>query len=85
MIDPTFRYISRLFAFSFKNGKSDRTRNYLDKYYMPLLEFKDFNVLIANISFFGQTVKSKQDAYEKLIKKSKKNLYHRKYYKLIGI
>ena len=46
---------------------------------MPLVEIKDFVALIDNKPFFGQPVKNKQKAYEKLIEMS------RNYYKLIGI
>ena len=62
---------------------------------MPLIEVKDFNVLIDNKPFFDQPVKNKQEAYEKLIEMSRNddyttgNLldfsYHQNYYKLIGI
>ena len=51
LIDPAFRNINRLFVFSFKNGKNDPTRNYFEKYYMPLVEIKDFNALIDNKPF----------------------------------
>ena len=43
LIDPTFRNIYRLFFLSFKNGNNDPTRYYFDKYYMALVEIKDFN------------------------------------------
>ena len=46
MIDPTFRNINRLFVLSFRAGKNGFTRNYSDKYYMLLVEIKDFNSLI---------------------------------------
>ena len=62
---------------------------------MPLVETKDFNALITNKSFCDQPVKSKQEAYEKLIEMSRSDdyttgiwldyLYHQKFYKLIGI
>ena len=38
---------------------------------MPLVEIKDFNVLINNKLFFDQPVKNKQEAYEKRIEMSK--------------
>ena len=95
LIDLTFRNINRLFVISFKNGNNDPTRNFFDKYYMPLIEIKDFNVSIDNKLFLGQPVKHKQEAYEKLIEISRNDdyttgnlldyLYHQKYYKLIGI
>ena len=53
-----------------------------------------FNSLIENNPFFGQPVKNKPEAYEKLVEMSRKDdcttgnlldyLYHQKYYKLIG-
>ena len=62
---------------------------------MPLVEFKDFNALIDNKSFFDQSMKSKEKAYEKHAKMSRTNnytsgnsvdyLYHHNYYKFIGI
>ena len=87
--------IHRLFALSFKNSNDDHTRNSFNKYYIPLVEIKDFNALIDNKPFFDQPVKNKQKAYEKLLEMSNKDdyttgnlldyLYHQKYYKLIGI
>ena len=62
LIDPTFRNINRLFVLSFKNGNNDPTRNSFDRYYMPLVEIKDFNALIDSKPFFDQPVKSKQEA-----------------------
>ena len=87
--------INKLFVISFKDGNNDSARYFFDKYYMTLVEMKDFNALINNKPFFEQPVKSKQEAYEKLVEISRDNdytkgnlldyLYHKKYYKLIGI
>ena len=52
LIDPTFRNINRLFLLSFKNGNDDSTRDSFDKYYMSLVDIKDFNALIDNKLFF---------------------------------
>ena len=67
MIVPTFRNINRLFVLSFKNDISYSTRNYFDRYYMLLVETKDFNALIGNKPFFDQPVKNKQETYENLV------------------
>ena len=84
-----------MFLFSFKNGNNDPTRNSSDKYYMTLVEIKDFDALIDNKPFFYQPVKSEQEVYEKLIEMSKNNdyttgnlldcLYLKKYYKIISL
>ena len=60
-----------MFTLSFKNGNNDPTRDYFEKYYMPLVEIKYFHALINDKPFFDQPVKSKQEAYEKLIEMSK--------------
>ena len=56
-----------MFVLSFKNGNDDPTRDSFVKYYMSLVEIKDFNALIDNKLFFDQSVKNKQEAYDKLI------------------
>ena len=75
LTDPTFRNINRLFVLSFKNGNDDLARNSFDKYYMPLVEIKDFNALVENKPFFDQSVKNKQEAYEKPVEMSRNNDY----------
>ena len=60
--------INKLFILSFKAGENNPTRNYFDKYYMPLVEIKDLNTLTDNKLLFDQHVNSKQGAYEKLVK-----------------
>ena len=68
-MDLTFRNINRLFVLSFENGSNILTINYFEKYYILLIEIKDFDVLIDNEPFFDQPMKSKQEACEKYQKK----------------
>ena len=84
-----------MFFLLFKNSNNNPTRNYSFKYYIPFVEIKGFNVLIGNKPFFDQTVKNKQEAYEKLVEMSRSNDYttrilldylcHQNHYKLLGI
>ena len=46
LVDPTFRNIYRLFVLSFKNEDDDSKRYSFNKYYMSLVEIKDFNALV---------------------------------------
>ena len=71
MIDPTFRYINRLFVLSFKNCDDDPTRNSFDKYYMSLTEIKDFNALIDNKPFSDPSVNNKQQVWETMTMQQK--------------
>ena len=48
LIDPALRNIKRLFVLSFKNSNDDLIKIFSDKYYMPLVEIKDFDSLIDN-------------------------------------
>ena len=48
MIDPIFENINRLFVQSFKAGENDPRRNSFVKYYMELVDIKDFNALIID-------------------------------------
>ena len=52
IIDPMIRNINRLFVISFKAGENDPTKISSNKYYMLLVEIKDFNVLIHNKLLF---------------------------------
>ena len=51
IIDQKFKNINRLFVLSFKNSDSNPARDYFDKYYMPLVEIKDFNGLVDHEPF----------------------------------
>ena len=59
MIDPTFSNMNGLIAASFINGVIDPMRNSFDKYYIPLIEMKEFKVLIENEPFLDQFAKKK--------------------------
>ena len=59
LIDPTFRSINRFFALLLKNGNDDPTRDHFYKYYMPVVEIKDFNPLIGHQLFFDKPIKNK--------------------------
>ena len=74
LIDPTFRNINRLFVLLLKNGNNDPTRYSFDKYYMPLVEIKDFNVLIDNKPFFWAASKKTNEKHLKnLLKRQEIN------------
>ena len=55
---------------SLKLGDIDFTWTFFDKYYMPLLEIKDFYAVTDNNSTFDQPVKIKQELYEKHVEMS---------------
>ena len=89
LIYPAFRNVNKLFVLSLKNGKDGPTKNSFDKYYMLLVEIKDFDALIDNKPFFDQSVKTNKRHMKNVLKcqeimNSLDYLYHQKYYILIG-
>ena len=66
--NPTCKNINKLFVVSFKNSDDDPTRNFFGKYYMPLIEIKDFNAVIDNKQFFDQLVKINKKHTKNLLK-----------------
>ena len=58
MIDGAFKNNNRTFFQSFIAGENDLRRNSFVKYYMPLVESKDFNALIDNKPFFRSIPKN---------------------------
>ena len=75
MIDLTFRNISMLFVLSFRFGRNMPTRYCFSRYYIPLIETKDFDVLIDNKLYFDQPVKNKQEAYRRVVEMSRNDDY----------
>ena len=57
---------------SFEN-EDDKTS--FSKYYTPIVEIKDFNVLIDGKILFDTPIKNKEEAYEKIIEMSRNNDY----------
>ena len=72
-----------MFVFWFKNGNNDPKRASFDKYYIPLVEIKDFNALIDNKPFFVQLVKEQTRSARKAYQNVKKWwLWSRKFIRL---
>ena len=57
-----------MFVLLFKNGDDNPTRDSFDKYYIPLVEIKDFNAFIDNKPFFDQPVKTNKKRIKNLLK-----------------
>ena len=80
---------------SFTRNNAGNSRNSFPDHYVPKVEINDFNVLIDGKSFFDFPVKSKEEAYKKIIKFSNDNeyttgnlldfIYFKENYRLIAI
>ena len=95
LIDPVFTNVNRLFVSSFARSDATDNRDTFLDYYVPNVDIKDFNVLIDGKSFFDFPVKSKEEAYKKVMDMSNNNdettgdlldfAYFKKNYRLIAI
>ena len=61
LVEPSFQGINRLFVLAFEND-NDRTSN--EKYYLPTLEMKDYNIVINGENFFDQPIKNNKVTYD---------------------
>ena len=65
LVEPSFQGVNRLFVLAFEND-DDRTID--DKYYLPTIEIKDYNIMINGENFFDQPIKHKKTTYENIRK-----------------
>ena len=93
LIDTTFSNVKRLFVLSFEN-EDDRTSYY--KYYLPIVEIKDYNILIDGNAIFELPIKNIEETYERIIQITDYSGYYtrghlldyeyfKEHYKLIAI
>ena len=91
-IDPTFTNVNRLFVLAYQNVDDKQS---FSQFYLPNVMVRDYNVIIDKLAFFDLSIKTEEEAYEKIIDISKNNEYttgnsldydyFKKYYKLIAI
>ena len=67
LVEPSFQGVNRLFVLAFEND-DDRTID--DKYYLPTLEIKNYNIMINGENYFDQPIKNKKTTYENIRKNS---------------
>ena len=64
-MEPGFQGVNRLFVLAFEN---DNHRTIHDRYYLPIVEIKDYNIMINGENFFDQPVKNNKVTYENIRK-----------------
>ena len=60
LIEPSFQGVNRLFVLAFGN---DNHRTIHDRYYLPNVEIKDYNIMINGENFFDQPIKNNKVTY----------------------
>ena len=65
LVEPSFQGVNRLFVFAFED---DAQRTAHDSYYLPIVEIKDYNIMINGENFFDQPIKNNKVTYENIRK-----------------
>ena len=65
LADPSFQGMNRVSVLSFENEDDERSHS---ENYLPKIEIKDYNVMIAWKNFFGQRIKNNKTTYENIRK-----------------
>ena len=61
LIDPIFNKVNRLFILTFP---SEEDRRSFSKYYTPIIEIKDYNVITDREPFYEIPIKNKEETYK---------------------
>ena len=61
LIDPTFNNVNRLFVLAFEN---EEDRSTFEKYYMPTIKIKDYDVLTDQQPFYEIPITNKEETYK---------------------
>ena len=65
LIEPSFQGVNRLFVLAFSN---DDHRTSDERYYLPNVEIKDYNIMINGENFFDQPIKNRGVTYDNIRK-----------------
>ena len=65
LAEPSFQGVNRLFVLAFEND-DDRTSS--EEYYLPIVEIKDYNIMINGENFFDQPIKNNTVTYDNIRK-----------------
>ena len=65
LVELSFQGVNRLFVLAFEND-NDRASD--DQYYLPIVEIKDYNIVINGENFFDQPIKNNKITYDNITK-----------------
>ena len=65
LVEPSFQGVNRLFVLAFEND-DDRTSD--EKYYLPTVEIKDYNIMINSENLFDQPIINNKVTYDNIRK-----------------
>ena len=67
-LDPSFQVVNRLFVMACSRADNEPNRNSRQKYYLPRIDLKKYNVIIDGRNFYDNSIKSDIEKYRELKK-----------------
>ena len=67
-LDPSFQGVNRLFVMAYNRANGQPTRNGQQKYYLPRIDLKKYNVIIDGKNFYDNPIESDIEKYRELKK-----------------
>ena len=67
-LDPSFQGVNRLFVMAYNRANGQLTRNGKQKYYLPRIDLKKYNVIIDGRNFYDNPIESDIEKYRELKK-----------------
>ena len=65
LVEPSFQGVNKLFVLAFED---DAQRTAHESFYLPIVEIKDYNIMINGENFFDQPIKNNKVTYENIRK-----------------
>ena len=67
-LDPSFQGVNRLFIMVYSRAAGQPDRNSQQKYYLPRIDLKKYNVIIDGRNFYDNPIESDIEKYRELKK-----------------
>ena len=67
-LDPSFQGVNRLFVIAYSRAANEPNRNSQQKYYLPRIDLKKYNVIIDGRNFYDNPIESDIEKYRELKK-----------------
>ena len=65
-LDPSFQGVNRLFVMAYSRADGQPTRNGQQKYYLPRIDLKKYNVILDGRNFYNNPIESDIEKYREL-------------------
>ena len=67
-LDPSFQGVNRLFVMAYNRVDGQPTRDERTKYYLPIIDLKQYNVIIDGRNFYDNPIENNNEKYRELKK-----------------